>query len=237
MKHLFIIVGLIFCLSASAQKNKVAKEKKTTSTQQVTKGRNIPITITPYKNCWIYLGSYFGKNKVLADSTWLNENSQGVFKGDEKLTGGIYFVVSPTKKLIEFEFLMDEEQHFSITADTSKRDNAIIKGSLDNDLFSAYSKVTAVKGKQMQDIKTRLASATNKEDSLSLKNEYIALEKDLDDYRANIIKKYPNSLLTLLFNVMNRPQAPEIPIIDGKPDSAYPFRFIKEHYWDNVNFL
>jgi len=236
MKHLFIIVGLFFCLSATAQKNKVVKDKKTTSTQQVTKGRNIPITITPYKNCWIYLGSYFGKNKVLADSTWLNENSQGVFKSDEKLTGGIYFVVSPTKKLIEFEFLMDDEQHFSISADTSKRDNAIIKGSFDNDLFSAYSKVTAIKGKQMQDIKTHLAIATNKEDSLSLKNEYIALEKELDDYRANIIKKYPNSLLTLLFNVMNRPQAPEIPIIDGKPDSAYPFRFIKEHYWDNVNF-
>ncbi|MBX2931566.1 MAG: redoxin domain-containing protein [Chitinophagaceae bacterium] len=236
MKQLFIVAGLLFFLSAPAQSKKKSTETKPVKTTQPTAGRNIPITLTPYKNCWIYLGSYYGKTKVLADSTWLNEKSEGVFKGDEKLTGGIYFIVSPSKTLIEFELLMDEEQHFSIKADTSKRDKPIITGSLDNDLFVAYSKVSAEKGRHMQGLKTALANATTKEDSLSLKDEYIKTEKELQAYRENIIKKYPNSLLTLLFNVMNRPEAPAIPIIDGKPDSAYPYRYVKEHFWDNVNF-
>lgn len=237
MKQLFIVAGLFFFVSAYGQNKKSTTQKKSVKEAETTKGHNIPITLTPYKNCWIYLGSYYGKSKVLTDSAWLNDKSQGFFKGNEKLTGGIYFVVSPSKKLIEFELLMDEQQHFSITADTTNRDKAIIKGSFDNDLFTAYSKVSAEKGSQLQQIKTRLSTATTKEDSTSLKNEYIKIEKELQDYRDNIKKKYPNSLLTLLFNVMNRPEAPAIPIINGKADSSYPYRYIKYHYWDGVDFF
>jgi thiol-disulfide isomerase/thioredoxin len=36
---------------------------------------------------------------------------------------------------------------------------------------------------------------------------------------------------------MKRPEVPAIPIVNGKADSLYPYRFVKEHYWDDVNFF
>jgi hypothetical protein len=62
-----------------------------------TAGYSIGITMRPYKNQYVYLGYYYGKIKALADSAMLNANSTGLFKGKEKLNGGIYFIVSPRK--------------------------------------------------------------------------------------------------------------------------------------------
>lgn len=232
MKQLLIVTGLFFYLSANAQISKQATTNKTVQD----KGYEIPITLSPYKNTWIYLGSYFGKGKTLSDSAWLNEESKGVFKGKEKLTGGIYFIVSPSKNFIEFELLMDNEQHFSITADTANRDKPTIKGSLENSLFFTYSKFSAEKGNHIQTLRGKYAAAKTKSDSTKYREEAIKEEKLLQAYREKIIKENPNSLLATLFHVMKKTEAPAIPIINGKADSLYPYRFIKEHYWDDVNF-
>lgn len=121
------------------QKPQVKKPNTIAKKQGIAKGavlggREIAITLTPLKNCTVYLGSYFGKGMTLVDSTRLDQNSKGAFKGSNKLTTGIYFVVSPTYT-IQFELLMDQQQRFSIQADTSAKESAIIKGSPDNDLF------------------------------------------------------------------------------------------------------
>jgi len=76
-------------------------------------GYDIRVTLKPYKNSKIYLGYYYGKVKAVADSTVLDENSTGHFSGKEKLTGGVYFIVSPSKTIL-FELLLDSQQHFSV---------------------------------------------------------------------------------------------------------------------------
>lgn len=159
--------------------------------------RNINITYTPYKNTWIYLGSYYGKGKVLSDSAWLNEKGQGTFKGKEKLTGGIYFVVSP-KYAIQFELLIGNEQHFSIVADSSRKDNVKITGSKDNDIFKEYTNTTIDKGKKIDSLSQRLSLSRNKEDSALLKEKIIQQKKELQVYQEEITKKYPKSLLAVL---------------------------------------
>jgi thiol-disulfide isomerase/thioredoxin len=35
---------------------------------------------------------------------------------------------------------------------------------------------------------------------------------------------------------MEVPEAPAVPIVNGKADSLYPYRYVKNHYWDNVVF-
>ena len=212
-------------------------QKTTTTTQKPTvpKGRNINITLTPLKNCKVYLGSYFGKGKALVDSAVLNEKSQGVFKGPNRLTGGIYFVVSP-QLTIQFDLLMDAQQQFSIVADTSLKDKAVITGSADNDLYKSYATYTGTKGMRIAQLENEYKSAKTKEDSTKAREEIIKTDKDLQDYRDNIMNKQPNSLLAILLGAMKRPTAPAIPIVKGKADSLYPFRFVKDHYWDEVAF-
>ncbi len=90
---------VIFLIMASAAQTK-SVQKPLAAAVKTSTGYNIPITLTPLKNTWIYLGCHFGKYKNLVDSALLNDKSEGVFKGKEKLAQGIYFTVSPNKALL-----------------------------------------------------------------------------------------------------------------------------------------
>ncbi len=227
---LFILLILLATDGIFAQKAATPAQKPVAA-----KGRNISITLTPLKNSKIYLGSYYAKNKVLVDSAYLDEKSHGVFKGPTKLTGGIYFIVTP-QLTIQFDLLMDDNQQFSIVADTSLKDKAVITGSFDNDLYKSYSVFTTEKGQRLVQLENEFRSAKSKEDSARIRTELIKTDKELQEYRDNISKKYPNSLLSMLLNGMKRPAAPAIPVVNGKADSLYPFHYVKEHYWDDTRF-
>ncbi len=252
MGKLLLTIPVLFLSIAPFAQNRTANTKKpVTKTVQPTApqkavpqkkadgdGREISITLKPLKNCFVYLGCYYGKGRTLADSAWLDGNSHGTFKANTKLTGGIYFVVSSQPQLtIQFELLMDDAQHFSIQADTTQKDNAIISGSKDNDLFKEYTKFSSVKGKYRFDQMNKLPTAKNAADSSTIKAEIIKTDKEIRAYQNNVIEKQPESLLAMLFTVMRRPEAPtKLPIVNGKADSTYPYHFVKGHFWDDVNF-
>ena len=102
-------------------------------------GYEIRLTLKPYTNSKVYLGYYYGKLKAVADSAILNDQSACVFTGKDKLPGGIYFVVSPKKEIL-FELLVDQQQKFSVTADTARIPAGIhFTGSPENDAFLAYT--------------------------------------------------------------------------------------------------
>src|SRR5438552_4049494 len=98
-------VLLFACISLSIGTALAQKPKATTSKPAATKpapvspGYAINIKVTPLKNSWIYLYNYYGKADrfQMADSAYLNDKSEGVFKGKEKLHGGIYIVVTPRR--------------------------------------------------------------------------------------------------------------------------------------------
>lgn len=244
MRQILLLLFLFIYSFSNSQAKKTPVKKPVTpvktpvakkETNTTTTNTNIVINYTPYKNTWLYLGSYYGSVRTLVDSAWADNNGKALFKPATKYTGGIYFLVSP-KKTIEFEFLMDEKQNFTITADTLHRDKQVITGSFDNELFQKYSAFSAVKGKTIHDLELQLPNAKSKKDSTAVLDEMKKYSKEMKAYQDNIAKTYPNSLLAMLFNVMKRPESPAIPIVKGKPDSLYPFRYVKEHFWDDVNF-
>lgn len=226
-RSIFIAFALFCTLGLSAQ--------KTAAPAAAPKGRNISITLTPIKNAKIYLGSFFGESMALMDSAILDENSRGVFKGNTKLTGGIYFIVSPQRSML-FQVLMDNKQQFSIVADTALKGREVIVGSPDNDLFKTYSTVMDDKGRRHAMAETNFVNSKTKEDSAKYRAEYIKTDKEIKEYWNETIKKNPNSVLAFLLTAMRRPETPAIPIVNGKADSTYPYRYVKQHYWDDVLF-
>ncbi|MEN9655341.1 MAG: hypothetical protein RL311_249 [Bacteroidota bacterium] len=198
-------------------------------------GHSIQISLKPYQNTKIYIGTNYGNSRVLADSAILNDKSEGVFESSKKLTPGIYFVVSP-KYAILFDFLVDENQKFKIIADTTNLTAVTIIGSKENDIFKNYSKSMNDIGVQLGEIEKAFKSATNANDSTTLVNKYNDKKKELNDNRQAIMKGQPNTMTAYLLNVMQRPEVPAIPIVNGKADSTYPFYYVKNHFWDNVVF-
>jgi thiol-disulfide isomerase/thioredoxin len=198
-------------------------------------GHNIKLTLKPYKNSLIYLAYYYGKLKAVADSTTLDDNSKGAFAGKEKLPGGIYLVVSPRKEIL-FEVLLDSQQHFSISADTLDIVHTLtFTGSPDNKTFQDYTELASKNGRAITDLQKDYAAS--KKDSTVIIDKVKKLNQEVQDYRDDVEKKSPTSLLATIFVTMKEPV---IPPADkqpgGKYDTAFAYRYFKSHYWDGVSF-
>ena len=102
-------------------------------------GYEIKVTFKPFKNDYIYLGYYSGKQYPVVDSVKLNDKSEGTFKGAKELGGGIYIIVTPTKDKF-IEVLVDKKQHFSVAVDTADLNERKFANSPDNNLFNDYQK-------------------------------------------------------------------------------------------------
>jgi hypothetical protein len=198
-------------------------------------GYNIQVT-TDFKNVRMYLGDYYGKRKLLADSALADKNGLTVFKGDKKLPQGIYFVVSPDHVLL-FEMLMDKTQHFSVVADSTKPAEIKFTGSPENEIFSEYSLFLAKISPRLNTLQQQLKTAANANDSAALNKELAKAAGELTAFRDHIIKDMPNSMLATLLLISKIPERPQMPVrANGTVDSLYPFYYVKDHYWDNVDF-
>jgi thiol-disulfide isomerase/thioredoxin len=189
-----------------------------------------------YKSGWAYLTYYYGKNLSVQDSALVNNKGIAVFSKKEKLLPGIYSIVFPgqTKYV---DFFVDKEQIISIKADTTDLINkTIVTGSKENILFQQYQKYISLKGKQLQAEQQAFNNSKSKTDSALHENNYKKLNKELNQYRENIIRQYPQSMLAALFKSMKEPAfAIEHPA--NKKDSIINYDFYKKHYWDGINFM
>lgn len=239
MKQLLaIIFSCIVAFSAAQTKKSTTKTpfgKAIAAPKTSTAAYNIQVKITPLANKKVYLGAYYGKGKILVDSTTLDVNSNGTFKSNKKLVEGIYFLVSPNYSIL-FELLVGKKQEFKVIGDTSKKEDVTIIGSPDNDLFKQYSIGSYERGQAIYALEEKYRNATTQEDSNNIRKQIITKREELESYRNSLINKNPESLLAALLSAMKRPDAPAIPIVNGKPDSTYPYRFVKEHFWDDVLF-
>ena len=197
-------------------------------------GYSIQLTLKPFTNAWVYLGYHYGKVKAVADSVHLDGNSTGVFKGKDKLPGGIYFIVSPKKEIL-FELLIDQGQHFSISADSARLPASIVfAGSPENKTFLQYTDYMNSHGKEITELQMQLSKAKTKNDSAQIKEKIGKINEDVKNERENVQNKEPNSLLATLLRALKDPIIPPLP--NGRPDSTFAYRYFKAHYWDNISF-
>lgn len=200
-------------------------------------GYEIKVTFKPFKNQYIYLGHYFGKSYPIIDSALLDEKSETVFKGQQKLNGGIYLVGYPNKAGF-FEILVDKQQHFSVIADTTSISNGIqFINSPENVQFNDYQQHMTASGKKIVDAQEKLKNAKNAKDSAQWNEELIKLDKSVLKFREDLIQKNPEGLLSALLITMREPQLTgrlKVPL--NKNDSLDSYNYYKDHYWDGVNF-
>jgi thiol-disulfide isomerase/thioredoxin len=226
MKKIVVISALFISTHSFAQ--------SATSTDKT--GYEIKITFKPFKNQYVYLGRYEGKQLPIIDSVLLNGKSEAIFKGPNHLGAGVYLVGYPNKNGF-FEFLVGKNQNFSIKADTSDLRNISYKNSPDNDLFTSYQRFMSVNGRKIDSAQKHLATAKDKKDSAALKEIIEKTNKVIKDYRAEVINKNPDAVLSFLLTLLREPEVP--PAFQhpgGKYDSTYAYQYYKSHFWDGINF-
>lgn len=204
--------------------------------QASSQGYRVVLQTPNFKNGLAYLTYYYGPNINIEDSAIINEKGIAVFKKNKPLLPGIYSIIFPGKNKVT-DFLVGKEQLITINADTTDLLNkAVVTGSKENILFQQYQKYISVKGKQLQKELETYNSSTSKNDSLLHQKNYTQLNDDLNQYRQNIIKQYPESMLAVLFQSM---KSPVVPILKPatKTDSLNNFNYYKKHYWDGITFM
>ena len=218
MKQLFTLILSITFFSVQAQSYKVT------------------LQAPQYKGGIAYLTYHMGKNLNIEDSAAVSINGTAIFQAKRKLLPGIYAMVLPGKsKLVDF--FVDKEQVINVKIDTTDLLNkTVITGSKENILFEQYQKTMAVKGKQWETERTAYSQSKTKQDSLLHEANYNKLNKDLNEYRENIIKTQPQAMLTAVLNAMKEP-----PLLNPNPrnrnDSLQNYYYYKSHYWDGVTFM
>ncbi len=220
MKKIATLFSLLFTLTAFAQT-----------------GYEIKITLKPFKNQFVYLGHYFGKQYPIIDSVKLNAKSEATFKGTKKLPGGIYLIGYPGKTGF-FEILVDKQQRFSVIADTATLSKGIqFINSPDNTLFTSYQQHMSVKGREVAKLQQQLSVTKNAGDSASLITVLTNLDKAISDYRKDVIKKNKGTILSSLLMSMQEPELTgNLKNPKTKSDSLVAYTFYKSHFWDGVNF-
>jgi len=199
-------------------------------------GYKVILQTPDYKSGLAYLTYYYGKNMNVQDSAIVNSNGVAIFQGKEKLLPGVYSIVFPGKNKL-FDFLVDKDQTITIKSDTTDLINkTVVSGSQANILFQQYQKYVAEKGKFLQQELEAYKRSSTKEDSSSHEKKYKQLNTELNDYRENIIKEHPESMLAALLTSMREPK-----VLNSHPvtrqDSLENYQYYKKHYWDGITFM
>jgi peroxiredoxin len=197
----------------------------------------IKATIHGLKDTICFLGNYYGDKQYIKDTAKVDSKGNCEFKGDEKLPGGIYLVVVPSKRY--FELIIDKDQTFSVETDTSDFVGKMkIKGSDDNQMFYDYLRFVDKEQKEADPLRNLLKKVKNNKDSTKLLQDKLAIiDKDVQNYKLDFIAKHPDSFEAKVFNASREPDIPEAPLLpNGKKDSTFAYRYYKQHFFDYIDF-
>ena len=206
-------------------------------------GFQIKARVRGWHDTVCYFGNYFGKYNSVKDTSRIDKEGNFSFSGKEKLPGGIYLLIFPNKSWLEI--LVDKEQNITLETDTTNLvENMKIKGSEESEMFYKYLKFIGGKQKAADPLKKRItklnedsvARVTTKKDSIKILQEKVAaIEKEVEKYKEDFIARNPASFLTAIFKAQKEPVVPETPTLpNGRKDSLFPYRYFKDHFWDDI---
>ncbi len=199
----------------------------------------ITVKSNGFQDTVCYLGYYYGKFQYSKDTAYFDKKGTAVFENkNSKLDRGVYFIVFPNKRHIDF--IINKEQIITFDVDTNDLlNNTKVTGSKENQLFYEYNKDMALLGKRFDELKKLQDKYSGvNEDSLSVvKNLISDLNTQMQAKKEDFIKNNPDALVSKIFLLTKDPELPEPPLKeDGTPDSAYLYNYFKDNYWMYMDF-
>ncbi|HRO42898.1 MAG TPA: DUF5106 domain-containing protein [Flavipsychrobacter sp.] len=204
-------------------------------------GYRIQIKLTGTNDSIVYLAHYYGKalpTIYKVDSARIDKKGVAVLQRSEKALGGIYILLLSDKKTY-MEFLLNNGDEMSITADVSKLpDGVTFKNSKENEHFQNYVKFLKGFSERQQGFQKEMSDAKTNADTAKVREKMIAASKELMNYRNDYRDKNKGTLLAAIFGALHMPTVPEgdhrLP--DGTKDTMFAYNYYKAHYWDGFNF-
>ncbi len=220
-KLLPVLLMLCFSLAGFSQKN----------------AYEIKLKVNGMKDSTCFLIDYYGKWQRYNDTAQFNSEGVVIFSGTKKKHGGIYSVYTGGKVL--FEIVVNNEKVIDLETDTSDYiQHMKVNKSKENEIFLGHMKFITEKQKESEPYRKKLSSAeVSDKEKKEINQKLIDIGKDVNNYRLDIIKKYPDLFVSVIFKTMKEPEAPKFEEI--KNDSLQRllrYEYIRGHFFDDVDF-
>jgi len=198
-------------------------------------GHDIRFKLKAYQDSTAIIAHYYGDNQYIPrDTAKFDSKGMVQFKGKKELPEGVYLLVLPKNKYVEF---LVGEQVQSLEFDTSDAISTMnVKEGIENKVFYSYQKTMSSKAKEAQPIKAKLGKTKNADSTAELKKQLEAIDKEVKAFREKLFAENPKTLAVKLFKAAQEPEVPEIPTLpNGRKDSTFQFRYYKSHFLDNID--
>lgn len=227
-KLIFLSLGCLSIAFLSISLQVFAQTKKPV-------GHDIRFKIKGYKDSTCIIAHYYGDNQYIPKDTAAFDSKGNIqFSGKKELPEGVYLLVLPKSRYIEF---LVGEQFQSLELDSGDAINSMkIKEGQENVVFYSYQKIMAQKAKEAQSIRAKITSSKNSDSTAQLKKQLEQVDKEVKAFREKLFADNPKSLAVKLFKAAQEPEVPEAPILsNGRKDSLFQFRYYKTHFLDNID--
>lgn len=182
----------------------------------------------------LYLGFHYDNNKYVRDTAKALKPGEFLFKGDKALEPGLYIIVLPSMNM--FDFIVDENQHFSIETDTLNLvRSAKVKGHDLNAAFFKFMDTAGQKQLEMMKARKRIEALGKDNDSSKIYQARIeSWQKEIEAEEETIGRQFPNSLVAHLFRASKEVQ--HNMELKTQEDSTRAYYYTVNHFWDNYDW-
>jgi len=200
-------------------------------------GYNIIFDLNGLNDSILLLANYSGDKQFVVDTAYPGKNNRYIFSGKKELLPGMYFIAGQNKSKI-FDFLISDSRNFTISGNKDQVPQSLkVKDSKENQLFFNYILFLNDKQKERaQYLEIQKKSTPGSDSALGAANQISLVNEEVQRYINGIINSNSGSLISAFLKAMQEPEIPSSPILpNGRPDSTFPYRYFKNHFWDNID--
>jgi peroxiredoxin len=205
-------------------------------------GYEIKINIKDFTDSVAYLAKHnFGKQYIVdtCKSAWKGNIT---FKGKKDLDKGMYFLASEGKDknaVHRFDFIIDDSQKFSITADTKDLQYSLkVMGSKENEDFFDYTRFFLDKNKAFGELLPKTKGMNKADSAKFMQDKAKQFTEEVLKFEDEFAKKQQGNFLAIWLNLRKEKEAKTYPagLKNANDSIMYRFNYYKSHYWDGVDF-
>jgi thiol-disulfide isomerase/thioredoxin len=199
-------------------------------------GYDIRINFKGCPDSTVYLARYYWDQVPISDSCVKIKNGKIRFKGDMALDKGVYILANQNRSNFYIQFIVDNNQNFTINLDNADIVNTQKSDEKQNDQFFSYVSYMTNKNKELADTYEK-AKGKSKEDSTKMVNDKgAALNGQILKFETDFMNRNKGTFVYDLIKMKTEVYATDIPkASNGRPDSLYQYFYYKNHYFDNMN--
>ncbi|MEO6302963.1 MAG: DUF4369 domain-containing protein, partial [Bacteroidia bacterium] len=222
MKKITLLLATVFILSASVKAQG---------------GYDIKFNIKGCKDTMMYLVKYTFDQQYIADTCKKVKNGLVQFKGKKDLDKGVYTLVSQAKS-IYFDFFINENQKFTVTADNADIVNTLkAVGNKENEQFFSYIKFITNKNLEFGKIREETKGKSKADSAKYVNDKLKELNTDVKKFENDFMLSVKGTFVYDVLNLKTEKEPAEVPKAkNGRPDSLFQYYYYKSHYFDGVDF-